>query len=435
MNYIPQCEALETRLAAAIVEAVNLADTNHEYTGSGANVELGHDRNVDTAHTASAGNGPGSSISSEHHFAQPLDIKDIYWKAGAGGNTTGNTDRLVTLLLTYEFMSTSERTWKRVPGSAAPSFGPANGDHAPSVSADEFLANVNLVGVTDVRVRTHSQAFANDGGSAGSHSVIFEIQAFANINSIPVASADAYSTNEDTMLAVPVPGVLGNDMDADGDALTAVLANGTLNGSVDFNADGSFRYVPSGNFNGTDSFTYTAFDGRVHSQPTTVTITVTAINDAPVNLVPGRQRTPRNRPLIFSPARGNAISVSDVDAGTARVQVFLRATNGLLSLRRTTGLTFSAGDGTNDVVMRFTGTIAAVNAALNGMRFRPNPGFVGIARVRIVVNDRGNTGAGGPIRDIDSIVVVVRPSPAFSGPRSALFANLRTAIQLRHAVK
>ena len=42
-------------------------------------------------------------------------------------------------------------------------------------------------------------------------------------NSAPVANNDSYTTNEDTALVVPAPGVIGNDTDADGDPLTATL--------------------------------------------------------------------------------------------------------------------------------------------------------------------------------------------------------------------
>ena len=43
-----------------------------------------------------------------------------------------------------------------------------------------------------------------------------------------------------------------------------------------------YTYTPNANFNGTDSFTFTASDGTVDSNTATVTLTVTAVNDAPV---------------------------------------------------------------------------------------------------------------------------------------------------------
>jgi VCBS repeat-containing protein len=100
-------------------------------------------------------------------------------------------------------------------------------------------------------------------------------------NRAPAAAADAYSTAEDTPLTVAAPGVLGNDTDPDGDSLSAVVVSGPAHGSLNLNADGGFTYTPAANFNGTDTFTYQASDGTAQSSPATVTITVTAVNDAP----------------------------------------------------------------------------------------------------------------------------------------------------------
>ena len=100
-------------------------------------------------------------------------------------------------------------------------------------------------------------------------------------NQAPTAAADAYSTGEDTALTVAAPGVLGNDSDPDGDSLHAVLGSGPSHGTLALNPDGSFTYTPAGNFNGGDSFTYRASDGTLTSNLATVTLTVSAVNDAP----------------------------------------------------------------------------------------------------------------------------------------------------------
>ena len=65
--------------------------------------------------------------------------------------------------------------------------------------------------------------------------------------------------------------------------LTAVSTSGI--GTVDINADGlSVDYTPAFNFNGTETITYTVSDGELPSATGTLTITVTAVNDAPVAL-------------------------------------------------------------------------------------------------------------------------------------------------------
>ena len=48
------------------------------------------------------------------------------------------------------------------------------------------------------------------------------------------------------------------------------------------NANGSFTYTPAANYNGPDSFTYKANDGAADSNVATVSLTVNAVNDAPV---------------------------------------------------------------------------------------------------------------------------------------------------------
>ena len=106
--------------------------------------------------------------------------------------------------------------------------------------------------------------------------------AVSEVNYAPTAYADAYTTNEDTALIVAVPGVLGNDADADGDALSAVLTTVPNHGALVLNADGSFTYTPALDYAGADAFSYRAFDGQTQSSGVTVSLTITQVNDAPL---------------------------------------------------------------------------------------------------------------------------------------------------------
>src|SRR5262249_1372524 len=124
----------------------------------------------------------------------------------------------------------------------------------------------------------------------------------------------------------------------------------------------------------------------------------------------GPQKTNYNTTLFFFPANGNAIAISDVDAGSAPVKVTLTATHGTLTLSKTTGLTFMAGDGTADATMTFTGTMADINAALDGMFFTPTNNYSGPASLTVTTNDQGNTGAGGPQSDTDTVAITVNPA-------------------------
>jgi len=119
--------------------------------------------------------------------------------------------------------------------------------------------------------------------------------------------------------------------------------------------------------------------------------------------VPGPQNIPLNASFVFSVATGNAIFISDVDAGSDPEQVTLKATDGTLTLNGTSGLTFSVGDGTDDPQMTFTGSIANINAALEGMKNLA----LGTGVITITTNDLGHNGIGGPLSDTDTIQITV----------------------------
>ena len=97
----------------------------------------------------------------------------------------------------------------------------------------------------------------------------------------PEAAGDAYATSEDTPLTVDSPGVLANDSDPDGDTLAAAIVSGPQHGRLELNGDGSFSYTPDPDYNGSDSFSYRATDDTLHSDPVTVTIEVSPVDEPP----------------------------------------------------------------------------------------------------------------------------------------------------------
>lgn len=114
--------------------------------------------------------------------------------------------------------------------------------------------------------------------------------------------------------------------------------------------------------------------------------------------------------FTFGSTNTNRITVSDVDVGSQAMHVQLAATNGRLTLASTTGLSFSTGDGTADTTMTFTGTLANVNAGLNGMTFVPDSGFTGSASLNLTVSDQGATGPGGP-QTANKVVAITVDAP------------------------
>lgn len=97
-------------------------------------------------------------------------------------------------------------------------------------------------------------------------------------NTPPVAVADSYTTNQQTALIIPAPGLLSNDTDAESNPLTAVVDAQPGHGTVTVNANGSFTYTPAVGYFGADSFTYHANDGVANSNIATVNITINQVS-------------------------------------------------------------------------------------------------------------------------------------------------------------
>jgi VCBS repeat-containing protein len=97
-----------------------------------------------------------------------------------------------------------------------------------------------------------------------------------------LAVADTYTVAEEGVLNVGAPGVLSNDFYFNPASLTAIKVSDPTHGTLTLNADGSFIYTPTANYNGPDSFTYKAYSGSADSNIATVSITIIAVNDAPV---------------------------------------------------------------------------------------------------------------------------------------------------------
>lgn len=183
-----------------------------------------------------------------------------------------------------------------------------------------------------------------------------------NVNDVtPVAAADSYSVDENNTLTVATAlGVLNNDTDGDGDSLTAQQVTAPTNGTLTLNADGSFTYTPHVNFEGIDSFTYTATDGTRTSATTTATITVNAINSAPLTNVDS-YTLQEDGSLTVTVANGVLVNDSDPEGATLTAILVEAPEHGTLSLN-------SDGSFTYTPVANFSATDAFTYKASDGQR-------------------------------------------------------------------
>lgn len=112
----------------------------------------------------------------------------------------------------------------------------------------------------------------------------------------PTAVHDVFTFNEDTTFTTTDAsgnaspgfliddGIAANDQDPEGGALGVELLTFPQHSQqFNLNSDGTFTYRPIADFNGIDTFTYRVNDGVLTSNNIgTVTISITAVNDAPI---------------------------------------------------------------------------------------------------------------------------------------------------------
>lgn len=124
-----------------------------------------------------------------------------------------------------------------------------------------------------VGLRADGELVGAGDNSQGQYSLWSEL-ADPPLNALPVAVADSYATPDTDALTVPAPGILANDVDADGDTLRAMRVSGPTHGALTVRADGSFVYTPTPGYAGTDTFAYRSYDGIGYSDVVTVSILV-----------------------------------------------------------------------------------------------------------------------------------------------------------------
>ena len=236
-----------------------------------------------------------------------------------------------------------------------------------------------------------------------------------NGNAISVSDADSQGNAEQISLSVSygtltLSGTTGLTITSGANGSTTVTVQGTL---ANLNAAlNGLSYVSTQYYNGADTLTLVTNDlgnsgvGGPKTAASTVTINVTHTDLAPVNTVPGAQAVADATPLVFSSGNGNAISVSDADSQGNAEQISLTVSHGTLTLSGTTGLTITAG-ANGSATMTVQGTLANLNAALNGLSYVSTQYYNGADTLTLVTNDLGNSGVGGPKTAASTVTINV----------------------------
>jgi 6-phosphofructokinase len=142
--------------------------------------------------------------------------------------------------------------------------------------------------------------------------------------------------------------------------------------------------------------------GGAQTDRDTISLTrAVAVNQPPVNTVPGPRTYGSDRTVTFSGS--SSISTQDPDAGNLDLRMTLFVNEGTIRLASTAGLIFRSG-ANNTSYLLFDGTQDEINSALQGLQYRANPGVTSDT-LTVDTHDLGHTGSGGARTDRDLIAM------------------------------
>ena len=248
-------------------------------------------------------------------------------------DATVTDDGLPSNTLTY--------TWSVSSGPDGATFADANAEDttATFVNAGNYVLQLTV----------------SDSALSSSDTVQVTVEPAVVVNNPPVANDQAVSTPEDTALLITLTG-----SDPDGDAITFAIVTGPANGALSGTAP-NVTYTPNAGFNGSDSFTFKVNDGTVDSASAAVSITVTAVNDAPT-ADPQTLSTDEDTPLPI------VLTGSDPDGDALTFAIATGPTDGTLS-GTAPNVTYTPNGGfTGDDSFTFTvndGTVDSAEATVS----------------------------------------------------------------------
>ncbi|MBC8355870.1 MAG: tandem-95 repeat protein [Planctomycetes bacterium] len=304
-----------------------------------------------------------------------------------------------------------------------------SGNNSTSLTATGSISNLNtslnslLYDPIDTFIGTDTLTMTtSDLGATGSGGTLTDTDTVSLTVAppqVPFAASDTYHADEGTGSFVLSPNPLSNDLMDPGATLNVSggIVDGTNNqgGSLSF-SNGNFTYTPPSNvdFFGTETFTYTIVQDPAPSSTGdtsdsgTITIEIQPINDGPVNSLGGSpiSTSPtvtgsEDNVLAFSSS--NALTISDIDAGTGDVTVTLTVNSGTLNVTNTGGV-----QGNSSGQLTIDGTVSQVNNTLGGLTYTPQDDFFGDDSLVINTNDNGNTGATA-LSDNDTVNITISP--------------------------
>ena len=159
----------------------------------------------------------------------------------------------------------------------------------------------------------------------------------------------------------------------------AALQNAVFNAT-----SGGIWYTPNSNFVGQD-WLQLSFMNILDGMPDP-SFTSISVLGAPTVSAPRNVQVIENASYVFS---NSAFTLSDNAASGTSDSLQLSVADGSIDLGSTTGLTFTQG-GNGSSVMTFGGTLANLQAALQGLTYVPGSNYLGTDTLSLTLSDSGD---------------------------------------------
>lgn len=301
----------------------------------------------------------------------------------------------------------------------------STGDINKALETLSYKGDLTFSGSDTLTIKTSDGSSGQGGTTTSTVTINVAAQATGPVNTVPGAQTVA----EDTVLAFTNQKTI-SVADADGDLASVVLSvnHGTLsvtvgsatvtnNSSSSVTISGTqaainaslatLTYQASSNYNGSDTLTILSTDGGARTDSDTVSITVSPVNDKPTNSAPAAVNAREDVDFAFTD--GSLISVADPDTADT-ITVVLAVTKGTLKATQNSG---SAGiTGFNTATLTLTGSVAAINLALQTLVYKGNTNYVGSDTLTITSSD--GSGGQGTKTDVSITVESTNVAPVIS---------------------
>jgi len=200
----------------------------------------------------------------------------------------------------------------------------------------------------------------SDGQATTASSAAINIAA---VNDAPVAVPVTLAATEDTAIIFTKAQLLGSSYDIDSPTLS-IVGLSAAHGTIVDNNNGTYTFIPDPNYSGTATISFSISDGSL-STPSSATINIAAVNDAPV-VTQVYMSMNEDTTLVINEssllshatdADGNALSITNITAAQGTIVNNHNGTWSFTPAHDFSGalsLTFSVSDGT-----------ATTNQALN----------------------------------------------------------------------